>query len=396
MSQNATPQIKSESIKMVPIKELKPWPKNRNKHSKEQIERLTELIQYQGFRNPVVVCNQNGFVVAGHGRLMAAKKLKMKEVPTIYQDFDSDEQIYAYMVSDNAIASWAELDLSGINTDIIDLGPELDINLLGIKNFEIDIYDREEPMGDPDAIPDKVEPKAKLGDIYQLGQHRLMCGDSTDVNSVDALINGHRIDMVHTDPPYGINESAGKRQSRETNSLAKSNKHLKEFKDDSIQYAIDAWNLCQGYEIPIQVWWGANYYCHSLPQSNNWLVWDKRVEEKQNDVNSDCELAWVQNGRNSVRIFRHLWKGLMKGSEKGESRVHPTQKPIALPEWCFEKYGDGAKTILDLFGGSGSTLIACEKTNRKCFMMELDPHYIDVIIARWEKYTGKTAELING
>jgi DNA modification methylase len=207
-------------------------------------------------------------------------------------------------------------------------------------------------------------------------------------------MNGEKADMVFTDPPYGINESASKRSTRETNSIAKSNSHLKEFKDDSTSYAVDAFNHCQAMGIPIQIWFGANYYCHSIPETNNWLVWDKRLDDKQSDNNSDAEFAWVQDGRSSIRIFRHLWKGLIKGSEHGSRRVHPTQKPIALSEWCINKYEP--ESVLDLFGGSGSTLIACEKTNRKCFMMELDPHYCDVIVARWEKYTGKKAELLNG
>lgn len=371
-------------------KELKNHPKNRNKHGQDQIERLAELYKYHGIRHPIIVSNLSGFIVAGHGRKLAAIRAGIKEMPVVFQDFDSSEAEYAFIQADNAIALWAELDMAGINSDIGDLGPDFDINMLGIQDFTLDVAEKEFE-GDPDEVPEVVDPVAKLGQIYKLGEHRLMCGDSTDEATVAKLMNGEKADMVFTDPPYGINEK-GDRSHR--GGLTQGNK-LKDFKDDSIQYAIDAFNLCQGLNIPTQIWWGANYYCHSLPQTNNWLVWDKRVEDKQKDFNSDCELAWVQNGKNSTRIFRHLWKGLIKGSEHGQARVHPTQKPIALAEWCFDNYGK-PKSVLDLFGGSGSTLIACEKTNRKCFMMELDPHYVDVIIARWEKLTGKKAELLNG
>jgi DNA modification methylase len=145
-----------------------------------------------------------------------------------------------------------------------------------------------------------------------------------------------------------------------------------------------------------QVWFGANYYCHHLPETNNWLVWDKRVEEKMENTNSDCELAWVLDGHKSCRIFRYLWNGLLKAGERDQKRVHPTQKPIALIDHCVKRYAPEAKTMLDLFGGSGSTLIAAEQLGIKCFINELDTHYCNVIIARWEKLTGNKAQKIAG
>ena len=231
-------------------------------------------------------------------------------------------------------------------------------------------------------------------DVWVLGRHRLMCGDSTRIDAVERLIDGATIDLVHTDPPYGISETASKRTSRETNSIAKSNSHLPDFNDETTDAARDAFALCEGLGVSRQVWWGANYYAHALPETANWLVWDKRVEEKQKDVNSDCELAWVRSKWSSVRIFRHLWKGLIKGSERGEKRVHPTQKPVALVEWVIDYFGD-VKSVLDLFGGSGSTLIGCEKKGCDAFLMELEPYYTDVIIQRWQSFTGKKAVLLS-
>jgi hypothetical protein len=147
-----TMDVKSKDIKLVPIGDIKPWPKNRNKHSQEQIKRLVKLIEYQGFRNPLVISNQSGYLVAGHGRLEAAAKLGMKQVPVIYQDFESEDQAYSYMVSDNAIAEWADLDLSSINNDIGDMGPDFDIDLLGIKDFVVDAADK---GFDPDEDEEK-------------------------------------------------------------------------------------------------------------------------------------------------------------------------------------------------------------------------------------------------
>jgi len=243
-------------------------------------------------------------------------------------------------------------------------------------------------LTDEDDVPEVAEiPISNQGDIWLLDNHRVMCGDSTSVDDVAKLMNSQSINMIYTDPPYGINEK-GDRTARKTG-LAK-NHNLKDFKDDSIDYAIKAYEIVDRLDIKRQVWWGANYYCHYLPQSNNWFIWDKRVEEKMKDTQSDCEMAWVKSKWSSVRIFRHLWKGFNKDSERGESRVHPTQKPVALAEWSFDYFRD-VESVLDLFGGSGSTLIACQKTNRQCFMMEFDDHYCDVIVKRWQEYTGKQA-----
>lgn len=374
---------------LVSVGDLKPSPRNANKHPEDQIERLAKILNYQGWRYPIKVSRRSGFVTSGHGRILAAKHLGWERVPVNYQDYEDDDQEHADVHSDNSIAAWAELDLALINTQIGDFDPGFDIDLLGIKDFVLDPSEKEFGSGEDEVPEAPPEPVVKRGELWILGEHRLLIDDCTVKENVERLMAGEKADMVFTDPPYGINESAAKRATRETNSLAKSNSHLTEFVDDSTSYAIDAFNICQAIGIPTQVWFGANYYCHSIPQTNNWLVWDKRIEEKHTDNNSDAELAWVQDGRSSVRIFRHLWKGLIKGSEHRERRVHPTQKPTALAEWCISKYE--AKIVLDLFLGSGSTLIACEKTGRRCFGMEIDPHYGQVIIERFQKFSGKKA-----
>ena len=225
-------------------------------------------------------------------------------------------------------------------------------------------------------------------------KHRLLCGDSTDKADVDRLMDGAKADMVFTDPPYGINEACyrvEKVKKFRKQGVAKKGSYKQIEGDDSTDVAHKAIQIARGLGADCNIFWGGNYY--DLEPSSCWIVWDKRVEDNRKDLNSDCELAYVDHKHKaSVRIFRHLWKGMIKGSEHGQARVHPTQKPIALAEWCFEKYGD-PKTVLDLFLGSGSTLIACEKTNRQCYGMEIDPHYCSVIIKRYQDYTGKEAIL---
>lgn len=377
--------IRCEHSELVPVENLRPNPKNRNAHPADQIERLSRIIEYQGFRHPIVVSNLSGFIAAGHGRLEAAKRLGLTHVPVDYQDFPDEDAEYAFLTADNAIASWSELDLSGINTDLADLGPDFNLDMLGIKDFVLEPAEKLEPQCDEDEVPEHVEPKAKLGDIYKLGRHRLMCGDSTSIDAVLALLEDTKPDMVFTDPPYGIDLKITYDGAKEAVSKTQSISG-----DDSVEIAKDAFRMVQAMNIPNQVWFGANYYTSVLPDGHSFLVWDK---DHNADYFSGFELAWTTN-TGKIESFKHMWQGFRAASERGEGRIHPSQKPAALAEWCFDKFGD-PKTVLDLFGGSGSTLIACEKTNRTAYLMELDPKYVSVIIERWCKYTGQEAYLLN-
>ena len=383
------------------VDKLIPYAKNARTHSDEQVAQIAGSIKEFGFNNPVLVDKDNS-VIAGHGRLMAARKLGMDKVPVVELEHLTESQRKAYVLADNRIALNSGWDTSMLSLELQDLKDDIDLSLLGFDPDELDALlnpiEETEGLTDEDAVPDVPdEPKTKLGDIYILGKHRLMCGDSTSIDAVEKLIAGTTIDLCYTDPPYGINES-GNRVGRgnlgnpDSKIMAKGVVY-KDFKDDTIDYAVEAYQIVEGVlQIKRQVWWGANYYCHALPQSNNWFIWDKRTEDKYKNTNSDAEMAWVKSQWSSVRIFRHLWMGLVKGSEHGQARVHPTQKPVALAEWSFDYFKE-VSTVLDLFGGSGSTLIACEKTNRYCLMMEFEPHYCDVIVKRWEDFTGKKAVL---
>ncbi|MGA0927210.1 MAG: DNA methyltransferase [Burkholderiaceae bacterium] len=383
------------NYKTVSVASLVPYARNSRTHSPQQVDKIAASIREFGFLNPIIVDGENG-IIAGHGRVMAAQKLGLADLPVIEASHLTEAQRRAYVIADNRLALDAGWDNDLLKIELQDLDSQgFDLNLTGFSVDEIANFLAEptEGLTDEDAVPEvPAVPVTVEGDVWVLGRHRLMCGDSTSIDAVDRLLNGASIDLVHTDPPYGISESAAKRVSRETNSLAKSSSHLPEFNDATTDAARDAFALCEGMGIKRQVWWGANYYAHALPETANWFVWDKRVEEKQKDVNSDCELAWVKSKWSSVRIFRHLWKGLIKESEKGQARVHPTQKPVALVEWVIDYYRD-VKTVLDLFGGSGSTLIGCEKKGCDAFLMELEPYYCDVIVKRWQDFTGQEATL---
>lgn len=374
------------------------YPNNNKDHPEEQISLLVQNIDKFGFTSPFLIDSKNN-LIAGHGRKLACDRLGIKKVPCIVIDDLSEEEIKALRIADNRLGELGETNWLNLKEEFMSLQDSgLDF-LTGYKEEDFSFIDEENKEVEEDDFepPDIEEIKTdiKLGDVIQLGNHRLMCGDSTKKEDVLTLINNETITGVYTDPPYGINlEGDNSKRGAET-SLMKGGLKLKSFKDDTIDYAVQAFNIVETLKIKKQVWWGANYYCHSLPQTGNWLLWDKRVEEKMENTNSDGEMAWVLDGHNSVRIFRHLWNGLIKASENGEKSVHPTQKPLALAQWCFNKYDMGIY-ILDLFGGSGSTLMACEQLDRVCYMMEYEPHYCEVICQRWEKLTGKTREVFNG
>lgn len=381
-------EVRAKTIEMVNINSLTPHPKNMNKHSEEQIERLCKIIDYQGFRNPLIVQKGTNLIVAGHGRLLAAKKLKMKEVPVTYQEFESEEQLYACIVSDNAIASWAELDLGMVNAEIENLGPDLDIDLLGIKDFVIEPVEKYDEETEDDVPEVKHEPVTKKGDVWLLGKHRVMCGDSTMIDDVEKLMNGEKADMVFTDPPYGVDYKGINNDSRSG---------LFELLNSAFANYLA---LCKS---------GASIYCFHSDRCadifhecfrkyfhfSSMIIWNKNsLTLSQTDYQSKhepCMYGWMSNGTHKFYGNRKqvsVWD-IHKESVEG----HTTPKPIQLIENALVNSSKARDLISDLFLGSGSTLIACEKTNRKCYGMELDEHYCDVIVERWQKYTGKLAIL---
>lgn len=393
-------EIKCSYSKLVPIKDLKSYGRNRNKHPKEQIERLAKLIESHGLRHPVIVSKLSGEVVAGNGRLEALKLLKVKEIPIDFQDFADETAEYAFSVSDNAVALWAELDLLGINADIPSLG-DFDIELLGIKNLQIESVESD-GLTDEDSVPEHVEPRTKLGDIYKLGNHRLMCGDSTSIDAVEALMDGEKADMVFTDPPYNTGMKAKPGSTR-----------LTHFFDDD--FTDEQWSdLLNGFMASAFISMKDNaaaYICLDWRRSHelvpviknhfhfsNLIVWDKMVHGLGSDYKYTHEFIHVcKKGKPELatnqgdKDYQDVWRIQRK---MGRDEEHATKKPVEIVERAIYHASKPGGLVLDLFGGSGSTLIACEKTNRNCFMMELDPKYCDVIVARWEKYTGQKSELM--
>jgi DNA modification methylase len=362
------------------VTELIPYVNNSRTHSDEQVAQIAASIKEFGWTNPILVDGSNG-IIAGHGRLMAARKLGYEEVPTIELKDLTETQKKAYIIADNRLAQNAGWDNEILTIELNDLLADgFALELLGFDPKELNaLLEPEvvEGLTDEDSVPEvPEEPKTKLGDIYQLGNHRLMCGDSTFIGDVDKLMQGSYPDLIHTDPPYGMNAVS-------KSSVLKKNYKVDILGDDTPDVAKDAFNLIYGlYPEARHIWWGANYYCSVLPDSECWLVWDK--DNGQSDQ-TDCELAWA-NFRSVVRQFT-------KASEK-TNRVHPTQKPVALMEWIIKRFKLSANTIADYFGGSGSTLIAAEKHGIQAFVMEFDPKFCDVIVKRWEDFTGKKAVLL--
>jgi DNA modification methylase len=376
------------------IDKITPYKNNPKDHPVIQIKSIKKSMDQFGFKQPIVIDKDN-VIVAGHARFEAAKALKYKEILCVSAADLTADEIKAYRILDNELAKQGSTNTDLLLSEIADL-PDFDFSEFNLDLPTIEILN--EGLCDEDEVPEvAAEPVTKLGDIWILGNHRLMCGNSIMIDNLDLLCESGgmkpgEIDLVFTDPPYGINEKTD-RVKASRGHATKAGKYNAIIGDESTQTAIDAYNLCESLSISTMLFWGANHYCHSLPETPNWLVWDKREDNKQRDGNSDCELAWIKSKAKSVRIFRHLWKGMIKASENGEGRVHPTQKPIALAEWCFNEYAKESKNVIDLFGGSGSTLIACEKTNRQCFMMELSESYCDIIIRRFQKFSGKDAIL---
>ena len=392
-------EIKSKEIKIVDIDLLIENPKNNNIHPEDQIERLAKLIKHTGFRNPLVVSNRSGFVLCGHGRIAAAKKAGLKELPVIYQDFNDEAEEYSYMTADNAIHNWSSIDLLKVNTEMLDFGPDFDIDLLGIKDFVIEPIEKFEPQGDEDAVPEVVHPITRRGDIWLLGNHRLMCGDSTMIDDVEKLMNGEKADMVFTDPPYKIQTKGGtksdlsqllKRQGESIEFIADFNpadflsvlptvfnKNMnsyvfcnKELLPDYLVWARDS-----GYSFNVLIWKKPNAIpiCDSHRPDIEYLILFRK------------NAIW-NNGLKEVNYSRCLEFGREKG-------LHPTMKPVELIENEIKISSNSGSAVVDFFNGSGSTMIACEKANRRYFGIELEEKYCDVSIKRWEQYTGKKATL---
>jgi DNA modification methylase len=382
--------------KLIPVNQLVPHDQNANKHSDRQIELLAKLLNYQGWRHPIIVSELSGKIVAGHGRLSAALKNGWTECPVDMQKFDDKAQELAFLLSDN---------FDNMIQDIaIELGTDFDHELLGLDE-DIIIIDEDKDASEDD-VPEVTESISKLGDIYELGEHRLLCGDSTDVGSVERLMNGLKADMVFTDPPYGVSYTGGhnekKRSGIENDTL--SGQDLTDLFEKSIARALEVSNDHSAFYI-----WYANGKAVETFASFAKLPIKVRAVLCWYKVRSGLGAfmsQYIPNYEPCIYAFKEgkspQWFGpsdektVWELQKEMKNEFHPTQKPIDLPVRAINNSSKTGQAILDLFGGSGSTLIACEKTNRKCFMMELDPHYTDVIVSRYCKYVGNYKVKRNG
>jgi len=372
------------------VTELIPYVKNSRTHSDEQVAQIAASIKEFGWTNPILIDGDNG-IIAGHGRLLAARKLGHKEVPTIELKDLTETQKKAYIIADNRLALNAGWDNEMLTIELNDLladGFALDI--LGFDPKEIAaLLEPEvvEGLTDEDAVPEVPdEPKTRLGDIYQLGNHRLMCGDSASQNDIDKLLNGDRPDMIFTDPPYNIDyQGVSDKRDKIKNDKMKDSA----FVDFLIQtlYGCETMYVCCSWQY-------SHLFREALEKIGRkpkaMIVWNKVNPAQHLDKYfKQHEIIFYYGDYGGHKTLRgDIWT-----IKRQKNTVHPTMKPVELIEIALED-NKGKKVVFDMFGGSGSTMIACEKQSRDARLMELEPKYCDVIVKRWEDFTGKKAVLL--
>ena len=391
--------------KQAKVADLIPYARNSRTHSDEQITKIASSIREFGFLNPVIVDGQNG-IIAGHGRVMAAQKLGLIEIPVLQADHLSDAQKRAYIIADNRLALDAGWDAEMLRVEfaeLADLG--FDLELTGFDLGEIEALEPEqltEGLTDEDAVPELVDdPVTVLGDVWLLGNHRLMCGDSTSIDAVEKLMDGEKADLLHTDPPYNVNYD---NQDRPKAGKVKLGKIKNDKMDDQSFYDfLFGFYSCAFVALKDD---STAYVWHASSEHVNFtramvdagfaytqqIIWKKPMllgRGRYQWAHEPC-LMGVKGSPffTDDRTKTTVWD--FGGYDKSKN-VHPTQKPLFIPEEAINNSSKQGSNVLDLFGGSGSTLIACEKTGRKAYLMELDPKYCDVIINRWQAFTGKQA-----
>lgn len=378
----------------IDLKNIKQYEKNPRKND-EAVGPVAESIKEFGFKCPIIV-DKNNVIVAGHTRYKAAKQLKLKEVPCIVADDLTEEQIKAFRLVDNKVGEIAEWDFDLLNMELEDISFDMSsfgFNILNeeeTKEVEEDEYEVELP----------TEPKAKYGDIYQLGKHKLMCGDSTKIEDVEKLMNGVKVDLLITDPPYNVNYEGGNGLKIKNDNM--DNDNFRKFLTDAFSTADSV--MKEGAVFYI---WHADsegYNFRGACFDNNWkvrqcLIWNKNSmvmgRQDYHWKHEPCLYGWKDGAS-------HLWASdrkqttILDFDKPTKNAEHPTMKPVKLFDYQIKNNTKKDDIVLDLFGGSGTTLIACEQNGRISYNMELDPKYVDVIIDRWETLTGEKAILLNG
>ena len=395
----------AHKIEQIGIEKLIPYAKNSRTHSPEQVAQLAGSIKEFGFNNPVLI-GKDDIIIAGHGRIMAARKLGMTEVPCIRLEHLTETQRKAYIIADNRLALNAGWDNELLTIELNDLledGFALDI--LGfdadeLKNL-LDPVKPTEGLTDEDEVPEvPEEPKTKPGDIYRLGKHRLMCGDSTSIDALEKLCDGQLVDMWLTDPPYNVAY-----EGKTKDALTIKNDSMED--DQFRQFLRDSYTAADMVMKPGAVFyiWHADsegYNFRGAAKDAGWtvrqcLIWKKSTmvmgRQDYHWKHEPCLYGWKEGSG-------HLWASdrkqttILEFDKPSRNGEHPTMKPVGLFEYQMLNNTKGGDIVLDSFGGSGTTLIAAEKNGRIARLMELDPKYCDVIVKRWEDFTGQKAELV--
>ena len=399
------------AYKKAKVESLIPCARNSRTHSESQVDKIAASIKEFGFLNPIIVDGDGG-IVAGHGRLLAAKKLGMEYLPTIEADHLTDAQRRAYVIADNRLALDAGWDDDLLRVEFDDLRADgFDLELTGFTLDEISALQIEEVKGltDEDSVPEVPEdPITVEGDVWLLGNHRLMCGDSTSIDAVDKLMDGQKPNTMVTDPPYGVElDQSWRDDALGSKALGKGNAGLVE-NDDQADWT-DVWALFTGNVAYV---WHASKFTDVVMESlrktglepSQQIIWNKSVMVMgRSDYHFKHEPCWyaIRKGQG------HNWKGDRKqttiwdasppnhimGGSKEEKTTHPTQKPAALYEKSYLNHTNPGEYVYEPFGGSGTSIVVCEKLGRRSLTMELDPKYCDVIVKRWQEFTGNDATL---
>lgn len=395
----------AKRIELWPLERLRPYERNARTHSAEQVAQIAASIVEFGFTNPVLVDSHDG-IIAGHGRLMAASELGLKTVPVVVLDHLSERQRKAYILADNQLALNAGWDTDLLRAELQDLAEQdFDLSLIGFSDDELadllpDVEELPPEDADEEAVPEApAEPVTKPGDVWLLGKHRVMCGDSTSLTEVERLMDGGKADLLLTDPPYNVAY-----EGKTAEALTIQNDSMSD--DDFRQFLRDVYSTADSVMNPGAVFyiWHADsegYNFRGAAHDVGWqvrqcLIWNKNSlvmgRQDYHWKHEPCLYGWKEGAA-------HYW-----GSDRSQTTVldfnrpsrngeHPTMKPVELFQYQVENSSKRKGVVLDLFGGSGTTAIACEKTGRHARLMELDPRYCDVIVKRWQAFTGKRATL---
>lgn len=409
------------------IDELVPYENNARINDKA-VEAVANSISDFGFKNPVII-DKNNVLVAGHTRVKAAKKLGLTKVPCIIADDLDEDQIKAFRIADNSSAQVAEWDMEKLMAELQDIDFDMAKYGLSEQLSEIESLIEKDAEEDNYEEPEELEPKAKLGDIYQLGNHRLMCGDSTKQEDVEKLTGGEIVDLLFTDPPYNVDISNSQGMKIKNDNMGDA--EFKKFLSSAFKCASSALKKGGAFYIWYADSEDINFRTSAIENGllvKQCLIWVKNGfnfgRQDYKWQHEPCLYGWKDGaGHYFVEEYNHptviedkidfdklkkedmkqmledifsdkVAKSIIHENKPLVNDLHPTMKPLKMCGKLILHSTRKNEKVLDLFGGSGSTLMVCEQINRQCYTMEFDPHYVDVIIDRWEKFTGKKAEKI--